>query len=797
MLRSFLIISIRNLSRQKGFSLINILGLTLGLTVGFLIILYIFDELSYDRFHKDYDRIYRIAIDGKLGEMPLNVAVTPGALGHTLKRELPDIEDYTVFFHVGGSQLLSAGDKKFYDNHMVYADTNFFRIFTFNMIYGDPVEALKEPYSVILTKSVAHKYFGNRNPVGEKIKLNNQYDLTVTGVIQDPPSETHLAINLLTSFQTLVKERGPGILDDWGSMMYYTYLKLKPGIDPISFEHKISDFLNKFAGEDMEKENIEMHPYLQPVKDIHLKSNLIGEIRPNGDISYIYILLAIAAGILLIAGVNFMNLSTARSSNRAMEVTIRKIMGAGRRQLIYQFLGESVFLCLMALIFALALIEILLPTFNQITGKNISINYVENWKLLLGFGMIALLLGIFSGSYPALFLSSLKPAKLLKTKLPGSGSNKLLRNVLVFIQFTISAGLIVSTIIIYRQLNYIREKRLGFDKDNVITIFLRNEEIKKNAAVLKENISSLPGVEAASLASSVPGMSLSGASYYPEGFNKEPWLIYNFDSDEDFIDKTLKMKIIEGRNFSRDFPSDTDAVIINETLMKRLKWADPVGKTISNTSDKGKTFHVIGVVKDFHYRSLHEMIGPTMIFCKRDRPGFLVVRLRPGKQERIIKDIAATWNKLNPELPFDYEFMDQSFMELYSSDRKLGVLFIYLTLFAIFIASLGLLGLASYTAEKRTKEIGIRKAVGASIFEVSKLLSVEYLQLILISNIVAWPLSYYLMELWLREFSYRIVIPLWAFPLTGIFTLLPALIIINAQTIKTAAANPVDALRYE
>ncbi len=797
MLRSFLIISVRNLSRQKGFSLINILGLTLGLTVSFLIILYIFNELSYDRFHKDYDRIYRVAVEGKLGEMPLNVAVTPGALGHTLGRELPGIDDYTVFFHAGGSQLLRAGSRKFYENHLVYADTSFLKIFTFKMIYGDPVEALRLPYSAVLTKSTAQKFFGRGNPVGKIIKLNNQYDLTVTGVIEDPPEETHLALNLLTSFQTLVKQRGPQILDDWGSMMFYTYLKLNPSVDKSAFEKKLANFLKDYSGEFLEEDNIDMRPYLQPVAGIHLGSNLIGEIRPNGDKSYIYILSAIAIGILLIAGVNFMNLSTAKSTNRTKEVSIRKIMGAGRREMIYRFLGESVFLSMIAFVLALALIEILLPTFNQITGKDISINYLESWKIVPGFFLIALLLGIFSGSYPALFLSSFRPARLLKSKLPGSHSNKLLRNALVFIQFTISAGLIISTMIIYHQLGYIRHKRLGFDQNNVMTIFLRNEEIQKNAGILKDAVMKLPGIEAASLASSFPGTSLSGASYYPEGFNNEPWLIYNFDSDEDFITKTMKMEILKGRNFSKDFPADTDAVIINETLMKKLDWSDPIGKTIKNSNDKGKTYHVIGVVKDFHYRSLHEKIGPTMIFLKRDQPGYLLVRLKKGETKKAIEEIGNSWNKLNPELPFDYAFINESFRELYSSERKLGLLFVYLTIFAIFIASLGLLGLASYTAEQRTKEVGIRKAIGASIFDISKLLSLEYLRLILVSNIIAWPLSYYLMDLWLREFSYRTAIPLWAFPLAGILTLLPALIIINAQTIKTASSNPVNALRYE
>lgn len=799
MFRSFLIISIRNLKRQKGFSIINLAGLTLGLTVGFIILLYVFSETSYDQFHVNSERIYRIAIKGNLGDMPLNVAVSPGALGPSLKKEMPEIEDYTLFEHISGDQLFSFGEKKFYENHLVYADSYFADIFAIKYIYGNKKTSLAAPYSMVLTQSASEKFFGSENPVGKQIKLNNAENFTITGVIEDLPNETHLPVKVLVSFETRIRENGQGILEDWGSMMYYTYIRLYQGVNTGAFQGKLSEYINEKVKEDFEGTNIKLSPYLQPVEDIHLRSNLLGELKPNSDISYIYILTAIAIGILVIAGINFMNLSTARSANRAREVSIRKISGSSRRTLIIQFLGESVFLSVLAFVFSIAIIELVLPVFNQLTNQNIQFNYRNNAGILLFFFLITIIFGIFSGSYPAFFLSSFKPVRVLQSNLRSGSSNKSLRNVLVFLQFAISSGLIISTTIIYLQLNYIEKKELGFEDENLISISLRNQEVKEKADYLKSSVLKIPGVEAASLSNSIPGRSLSGSGYFPEGLDSDPWLVYNFHVDNDFIENTFRMKIIEGRNFSRNFMTDTSAILINETLQKTLDWKNPIGKKLytSDSQEDSLSLHVIGVVKDFHFRSLHEKIEPTIIHFSTSLPDYLIVRIQSGSFKYSINNLQKFWKEHNPELPFDYQLVDESFSSLYSSEKKLSLLFTYLTIFAMFIASLGLLGLISYTAEQRTKEIGIRKVMGASIFKISSMLSWEYVKLILFSNLLAIPVSYKLMNMWLQNFSYKTNMPWWIFIGACILSLLIALLIINIQTIKISSDNPVNSLRYE
>ena len=799
MFKNFIIISFRNLVRQRGFSLINLLGLTMGLTVSFLILLYIFNELSYDKFHKDSDRIYRIAIKGNLGDRPLNVAVTPGALVHNLGNDMPEVEQYSMFEHLGSDQLFRNGDKKYYENHLIYADSNFFTIFSFNFLYGDPHTALIDPNTIVLKESISKKFFGTSNSVGKTLRINNERDYLITGVIQDPPSETHLPVNFIASFETRIRENGPDMLNNWGAMMYYSYIKLREGVDKANFQNKIKNYLVEKLDEEIEEGKFSLLPYLQPITSIHLESRLIGELKPNSDKSYIYILSLIAISILFIAGINFMNLATARSSSRAREVSIRKILGSDRRKLIYQFLGESVFLSLLAFIFSLVLIEILLPVFNNITHKDIEFNNYFNSILIPGFLGIAVLIGIFSGSYPAFYLSSFNPIKVLQSKLRSGSSNKKLRNILVFIQFMISAGLIACTFIIFSQLKYIREKKLGFNKENSIAIFLRNDEIKRNAKSLKEEFSQLAPVESASLASSIPGMSLNGSSYFPEGYDDDAWLVYEFDVDEDFIRNTFKMKLLSGRNFSAEFPTDSSAVIINETLKNNLKWKNAIGKTFKSNNDMNEReeLHVIGVVKDFHFRSLHEKIEPTMIHLSRSTPNLMILRLNPGNIQKSMQLLEEKWNTLNPELPFDYEFVDESFNGLYNSEQRLSYLFTYLSVFALFIASLGLLGLVSYTAEQRTKEIGIRRALGATTLSISKMFSLEYLQLIILASLLAWPVSYKLMDIWLQDFSYRISIPVWPFVLSGIIILAISILVINIQTLKTSLISPVNSLRYE
>ena len=494
-----------------------------------------------------------------------------------------------------------------------------------------------------------------------------------------------------------------------------------------------------------------------------------------------------------------MNLSTARSANRAKEVSIRKIFGSKKRQLVIQFMGESIFLSIIAFIISISLIELILPIFNSITVKNIEIDYTSNIEILLYFFIIAFLFGVFSGSYPAFFLSSYNPIKVLSSKMKSGGSNKLLRNILVFIQFAISTGLIISTIIIYLQLNYVKEKELGFEKENMISVFLRNDEIQSKAQVLKSKFQQITGVSSASLANSIPGMSLTGSSYFPEGYTSDPWLIYNFEVDEDFLENTFKMKLKQGRNFNKTFATDSSAIIINETLRKRLGWANPIGKKFSYNEafSDSTSLHVIGVVEDFHFRSLHESIEPTMIHYQQHDPTYLVVRMQPGSREYTLKNIDNIWSKLFPDLPFDFEYIDESFDSLYSYEKRLSLLLSYLTIFAMFIACLGLLGLVSYTAEQRSKEIGIRKVLGASIFSISKMLSVEYLKLIVYANFLAWPLSYFLMRNWLNNFSFRTPIPVWIFFAAFFISFISAMAIINIQSFKISSDNPVDSLKYE
>lgn len=799
MFKSFLIVSMRSLIRQKGFSLINLLGLTIGLTVSFLILLYVFSELSYDKFHRDHQQIYRVAMRGNLGDMPINVAVTPGALGLNIQREMPEVEHYTMFEHITGDQLFSTGEAKFYESHLIFADSNFFDIFNFHLIYGDKNQALKEPNSIVLTSELAQKYFGTANPVGKQLKLNNSKDLTITGVLGEVPEETHLPIKTLVSFQTRVSEQNGSMLEDWGSLMYYTYIKLSESTVPDVLEGKLKTYLNLKMQDEFKNLNINIIPYLQRISDIHLHSNLLGELKPNSDISYIYILILIAAGILFIAGINFMNLSTARSSHRAREVSIRKINGSGKNLLIRQFIGESVIYSLIAFVLSLAMIEILLPVFNRITLKELKVDYLSSFELLVLFMLISLLMGIFSGSYPAFYLSAYNPITILQTKLRSGSSNTTLRNILVFFQFFISAGLIFSTLMIFIQLDFIKEKRLGFDSDNLIAVYLRNDEIQEGALYLKERVNELAGVESASLASSIPGTTLNGSSFFPEDYENNPWLVYNFMVDQDFITHTFKMGLIQGRNFDPSVPTDSNSVIINETLRKMLRWEDPLGKTFtdSDVPGDGKKYRVIGVVSDFHFRSLHEKIEPTMLHFQLKNPGFLIIRLKNGNIPTSIREISTLWNELNPELPFDYEFVNENFENLYSSEKKLSTLLTYLSLFAIFIATLGLLGLVSYTAEQRTKEIGIRKVMGASLLSISKMLSLDYLKLILLANILSFPVSYLFMKSWLQSFSYHSSIPVWLYPATLIITLIPAMLILNYQTLKTANTNPVHALRYE
>jgi putative ABC transport system permease protein len=797
-----MITAFRSIIRQKSFSLINILGLTIGLSVSFLILFYVFDELSFDRFHNNPDRIYRLVVKGTLGEMNLQAAVTPKALAGKVLKDVPEVETATVFDIGSASYLLKIGEEKLYERDFLYADTSFLKIFNFPLIYGNATESLSLPYSIIISEEFAKKYYGSANPTGEFIRINEQQDYIITGVFKNLPAESHISFNFLVSMESKIKDQGGNLLENWEDLNSYTYVKMRENSNMQDFQVKLDTILRQNVLNNERDVNVDLKIYPQKITEIHLKSNLLGEIKENGDMSYIFVLLAIVSGIIIIASINFMNLSTAKSASRAKEVGIRKILGSQKSMLIGQFLSESVMISMISFILSLAVIELSMPVFNEITGKDLSINYLSNWNLMLFFA-IALLTGCFAGSYPAFYLSSFQPVKVLQNRMKVAKTGILkLRNVLVFIQFAISTGLIICTIIIYLQLDFLKTKELGFDKDSVISVEMRNSELRENASVLKEAIVKIAGVQSVSLSTTYPGRGLIGSSFTPEGIDENnPWLIFSFHADEDFAEKTLRMKILQGRDFRKDFGSDTNAVLINETLNKKLGWENPIGKKIVPSYPEGtlvkREFHVIGVVADFHFQSLYENVDPIMIHLLDEPPQLLLIRMDPQQQSETLKKIEKKWSELNPDHPFNYEFLNDFFENFYYSDKRIGRILIYLSLFAIFIACIGLLGLASFTAEQRTKEIGIRKVMGASAFSISLRLSLEYLKMIILAGVLAWPASYYLMYFWLEKFSYRVQMPLWAFiASTGITTIL-SLIVVNFQTIKAANSNPVESLRYE
>jgi putative ABC transport system permease protein len=797
MLKSFLTIAFRNLLRQKGFAMITILGLTIGLTASALIILYIYHELGYDRFHENSDRIYRLAVKAEISGQDLNVAVSSPPFGPTLKADYPEVVDYTRI-NLFQNSLFTVDEVKFYEENVLFADSSFFNMFTVPMIQGDPSTALDAPRSIVLTESLAEKYFGKELPLGKIIRFNNQLELTVTGVCRDYPDNSHLSFNSIISFSTFRDINGEHYFDEWGNLSMYTYIMLDRNSSVDSLTAKIPEFLKKHFSEEMEEANIKFAPYLQSITSIHLHSDLMAEIGDNSNINYIYLLIAITLFILVLASINFMNLSTAKSANRAREVGIRKVVGSERSKLIIQFIGESIFISLLSLLIAFFLIELILPVFNNITGKSLDMKYILDWQISLGFFILAVLVGIFAGSYPAFYLSSFNPLRVLQGRLKAGASGSFLRNILVFVQFAISISLIIGTIVIYKQLQYVQNRDLGFDKENIVVIDFRNPETRQNGQILKNEFLNIPDVIGASLTSGYPGGELSGTSYFPEDYGyTEPWLIYGFNADPDLVDNTLKMKVTQGRNMSSQMQGDSNAVLINETLLNMLDWDDPIGKTIVTDRTDSSILQVVGVLKDFHSQSLHQQIKPIMIKFLRDPPRFILVKIRTHDSQALMPKLQIAWEKVNPEIPFDYHFIDERISQFYDYEKKMGIILVYFTIFALFIASLGLFGLASFMAEQRTKEIGIRKAMGSSSRQISLILSRDFSKPVLLANIIAWPVAWFSMKRWLQEFEYQTDIPYWVFVAAGVFALLLAIITVNIQTIRAASANPADALRYE
>jgi putative ABC transport system permease protein len=788
MFKSYFKIAIRNLLRNKVHSFINIFGLAIAITAVILILLYIKFEYSYDNFHGKKERIFRVSVKSyhnKILDAESYVFVPP--IGPAMKNDIPEIEEYTRI-STPRISYLTYSKKTIKVDNVIYADSTFFGIFDFKLNIGDKRKSLAEPYSIILTKETAEKFFGNQNPVGEIIVNDNNQPFTITGVMDNPPLNSHIQFNALISFSTFYEN--PNNYMSWsGGNQYITYVLLKKNTLPSSVNTKLPDLMWKNINESLFAINVIYEAYLQPLKDIHLYYNDYSTARRTT----INIFLTLSIFILFIACINFINLSTARAAKRAKEVGVRKVLGAHKKILIEQFLTETILLSLSALIIAVSFVELIMPWYNKLIERQLDISDSFGVEHLAGLIAILIITGIVAGFYPAFKLSSFQPAKTLKGEIIAGKSKFALRNILVVFQFVISVSLISATFLINSQLAYLKGKELGFDNANIVVLPLINDVMQTNSEFFKNELKKIPQVISVTASSHVPSSGFASNGYMPEGF-VTPMMIHAADVDEDYL-KTFNLQIVRGRNFTKEFSTDKYNYLINETLARQLNGENPIGKTITRN---GK-HEVIGVVKDFNFASLYEKIEPLIITNQpwRDRYDFISVKIFGGNLNETLGRIENVWNKFTGNIPFEFSFLDESFNWMYKSELKFKEIFFYFSALAIFIALLGLFGLVAYAAEQKTKEIGIRKVLGASFSSIIVLLTKEFLKPVVIANVIAAPIASWFVNLWLQNFAYRIEINWWMFALAGGIALTIALFTLSIQAIKAATANPVKSLRYE
>jgi len=807
MFSNYLKIAVRNLLRHRLYSLLNVLGLATGMAVCALILLWVQDELSYDRFHEHADRIYRITVSVTSPEGPMEAPVAAGVIGPALRQDVAGVAAAARLWRAGDNTLIGAGEKRFYEDDFYWADPEIFDVFTFPLLRGDPETALAAPNSVVITGETARKYFPEEDPMGKTIRVGDAEDYRVTGVLEEIPAHSHRRFDFLGSASTTRIDEQEFLLR-WTAGRYSTYLRLQEGSDPAQIEAGLRRIVEENIGEMLKQFGVGFAYKLQPLTEIHLHSHLIGEVGVNGDIAYVYAFSAIAAFVLLIACINFTNLATARSAGRAREVGVRKVAGAYRRQLIGQFLGESLLICALGLVVSLALIEVLLPFFNDLAGKELRLEYASDAWILGALAGMALIAGLAAGSYPAFFLSSFEPASVLKgTGQPAVGKARF-RSILVVAQFAISTGLIVGTLIISAQIDYIRSKDLGFEEENVVTIPLRTDAMRRRWEAIRADLLRNPDVLGVGACSDLPGQVGNKRSIWKKGAPPEEVLILSMmQVDYDFV-RTVGVKVIEGRSFSREFGGDAaGAYLVNEAAVRLLGEGPAVGKEIGEPDTEGPGLGdfspILGVVKDFHFTSLHTPIEPLVLELVADEQGaadnfgYLAVRIRPGNLSNALASLEETWERHAGSAPFEYAFLDEELDQLYRAEERLGKVLRTFAGLAIFVACLGLFGLASFTAEQRTKEIGIRKALGASVANIVLLLSKEFTKLVVVANAIAWPAAYLGMREWLEGFAYRVDLGPGMFVLGGIVALAIAWLTVSWQAIRAALANPVDALRYE
>ncbi|MEO5681395.1 MAG: ABC transporter permease [Chitinophagaceae bacterium] len=803
MITNYLKIAWRNLLKNKAFSFINILGLSIGIGVCFIIMLFVQDELSYDHFNEKADRTVRIVFKAVMNGGKIYEGNVMPPVAAALKTEYADVEQATRIKQDGRPKI-TFGNKTFKDASAAFVDPNFFRVFSYRFIKGDASTALQLPNTIVITKETAGKFFGNGEAMGKTLSYGDGGLFTVTGVVEQLPSNAHFHFDMLCSMESVNQAKDPS----WMMSGYFTYAVLKKGTDYKKLEAKLPGMVEKYMGPQiMQQMGMSLSQFrtkgnqlgfeLQPLTSIHLHSATNYEMEPGGDIKYVYIFGAIAVFMLLIASINFINLSTASASKRAKEVGIRKVMGSGKASLVKQFLLESVLLTCIALLIATALVQFALPVFNELSGKHLQMGFkIKPLAALLSLG---LLVGLLAGIYPAFFLSSFKPIATLKGRLSASTSSPGLRSGLVVFQFFISVSLITGTIIVYQQMKYIQSKKLGYDKEQLLVIE-NSWALGKNEKAFKEQLlkdSRVAHITTSGYKPAGPSFS-NNALAYPAGKEDQMMRTLEYHIDEQYI-PTLGIEMAAGRNFSPTMPTDSSGILINETAARAFGWgAGAIGqKIVRENSSRGKNFAytVIGVIKDFHFKSLHEAITPLLMVLQPETG--LIVKVKTTDIASLLGTIKEQWQTFKTDEPFSYAFMDELYSKTYAAEQKTGRILNIFAILTIIVACMGLFGLATYTAEQRAKEIGIRKVLGATVTQVTQMLSKEFLKLVLIGCLLAFPLSWWAMHIWLQDFAYRIDISWWVFVLAGITALVIALFTVSFKAIKAALANPVTSLRSD
>lgn len=805
MIKNYFKIAWRNLLKHGIDSAINIFGLALGLSCFLLILLYVVDELSFDRFHKNADRIYRVDSDIKFGGNELKLAVCSDPMGATLKKDYPQVEEYARIYASNGAAYIKRNNELLLEEKIAYADSTFFNLFSFPELEGDITTALNEPNTVVISESGAKKYFGTSNAINKTLEVDKTL-YRITAVIKDMPQNAHFHFDLLLSMDNLDYQ--------WGNYLshnFHTYIMLKEGVDYREFEKNFDEVIEKYALnqarnfmevkslEEFRKSGNRLNYSLMPLTDIHLHSDRFPELGINSNIQYVYIFGAAAFFILIIACINFINLSTARNANRAREVGIRKVLGTEKKDLISQFLLESTLIASISFVIAIGAVVLALPWFNNLSSKAITPPDLFNPGILPFLIMLPFVVGIIAGSYPAFFLSNFKPVEVLKGKLGAGFKKSNLRSGLVVFQFFTSITLIIGTIIVYNQLRYIQTKNLGFNKDQVVMISGASA-LGNRAEAFKNEVVNLTGVKSGTVSVYLPGTTSRRDEPYSRETVMNPENALSMQSwsvDYDYV-PTMELQIIKGRNFSKEFGSDSSAVIINETAAKVLEFDDPIGKKIYRNKSSGSStsFTIIGVVKDFNYESLRKNIYPLGLFLENNN-GRVSFKVSTDNIQGLIKQIEDKWNLMGTGLAFQYQFLDETFDNLYRTEQRVGEIAFAFAIIAVLIACLGLFGLVTYMAEQRTKEIGIRRVLGASTANVVLMLNSDFLKLVIIAAMVAFPVAWWAMSQWLKDFAYRTELHWTIFVLAGIMALAIAFLTMSLQSVRAAMANPIESLRNQ